>query len=69
MTVIFLSPGMYNLSEFTEHVNSVPLRVLSTELNMRTSDDEDALLHVPLHITASGGIPGTVHVILWVLPT
>ena len=59
----------YSTDEFTEHVNSVPLRVLSIELNMRTSDDKDALLHVPLHITASGGIPGTVHVIFWVLPT
>ena len=62
MTVIFLSPGLYNLVEFTEHVNSVPLRVLSTDLSMRTPGlTVDALLHasVLLHCTASGGIPGT----------
>ena len=70
MTVIFLSPGLYNLVEFTEHVNSVPLRVLSTELSMRTPGlTVDAPFHVPLHSTASGGIPGTVHVMFVVLPT
>ena len=69
MTVIFLSPGLYSLGEFTEHANSVPLRVLSTELSMRTPGlTVDALLHVPFHI-ASGGIPGTVHVMFVVLPT
>ena len=68
MTVIFLSPGLYNLGEFTEHVNSVPLRVLSTELSMRTLGlSGDALLS--LHCTASGSIPGTVQVMLVVLPT
>ena len=70
MTVIFLSSGLYNLIEFTEHVNSVPLRVLSTELSMRTPGlTVDAPLHVPLHSTASGDIPGTVQVILVELPT
>ena len=72
MTVIFLSPGLYSLDEFTEHVNSVPLRVLSTELSMITPGlTVDALLHasVLLHCTASGGIPGTVHEMFVVLPT
>ena len=70
MTVIFLSPGLYNLIEFTEHVNSVPSRVLSTELSKRTPGlTGDAPLHAPLHSTASGDIPGTVHVILVELPT
>ena len=70
VTVIIFSPVLYNLGEVTEHVNSIPLRVLSTELSMRTPGlTVDALIHASLHSTASGGIPGTEHVICVVLPT
>ena len=70
MTILF-SPGVYSFDEFTEHVNSLPFTLLSTDESVRTPElDDDPLQELILvHDIVLGISLGTVQLIIGVLPT
>ena len=70
MTILF-SPEMYSSDEVTEHVNTLPFTVLSTDESVRTPElDDDLLQELTLvHDIVLGIRFGTVQLIIAVLPT
>ena len=73
VTLIFFIAELYSFDEFTEHVNTVPFNVLSTDCSVRvftdTRADDISVLIVHSAVISLFSRPGTVQVIVNVVPT